>query len=199
MCPRYCEAQTIRANWTIQRWLTCQLDTVQDFLIKLGIKLCLHVLKISILSLNHVIVRPTKIMNKLNNILKICKNCTFKVTFQHQKPMESFWFFFSEEYLTRRSTFINEIFWKLRFIKSFFSKNVPNFCRLILVGLVMKSFCDKMLISYRCIHGLMPDLVKKSWTVSIVDLYVSYKSYLHTWQYEWSIFLIAYVCKNQSC
>ena len=25
MCPRYCEAQTIRANWAIQRWLTCRV------------------------------------------------------------------------------------------------------------------------------------------------------------------------------
>ena len=35
-------------------------DTIQDFLIKLGIKPCLHVLKISIFSLNHVIIRPIK-------------------------------------------------------------------------------------------------------------------------------------------
>ena len=40
------------------------LDTVQDFLIKLGIKPWLHILKISIFLLNHVIVRPTKIMNR---------------------------------------------------------------------------------------------------------------------------------------
>ena len=39
------------------------LDTVQDLLIKLGIKPCLHILKISILSLNNVIFRPTKINN----------------------------------------------------------------------------------------------------------------------------------------
>ena len=55
------------------------LDTVQKFLIKLGIKPHLHILKISIYSLNHVIVRPTKI---INNLLKIC---TFKVIFQPQK------------------------------------------------------------------------------------------------------------------
>ena len=41
------------------------LDTVQDFLIKLGIKQRLHILKKIIFSLNHVIVRPTKIMNKV--------------------------------------------------------------------------------------------------------------------------------------
>ena len=97
-------------------WL-CVLDTVQDFLIKLGIKPRLHiVLKISIFSLNHVIVRPTKIMN---NLLNVCKICTFKFIFRHQKSTESFWIFFSEEYLNRRSTFINEIFWKLWFLQYF--------------------------------------------------------------------------------
>ena len=67
--------------------MTGKLDTVQDFLIKLGIKPHLHILKISIFSLNHVIIRPTKIMN---NLLKVCKICTFKVIFRHQKSTESF-------------------------------------------------------------------------------------------------------------
>ena len=40
--------------------VTAGLDTIQDFLIKFGIKPCLHILKISFFSLNHVIVRPTK-------------------------------------------------------------------------------------------------------------------------------------------
>ena len=54
----------------------------RDFLIKLGIKPRLHVLKISIFSLNHVIVGPNKIMN---NLVKVCKTCTFKVISYHQK------------------------------------------------------------------------------------------------------------------
>ena len=58
------------------------LDNVQDFLIKLVIKPRLHILKISIFSLNHVILRPTKIMN---NLLKVCKICTFQLIFRHQK------------------------------------------------------------------------------------------------------------------
>ena len=70
---------------------TASLDTVQDFLIKFGIKPRLHILKISIFSLNRVIVRPTKTMN---NLLKVCKVCTFKVIFRHQKSTESFYFFF---------------------------------------------------------------------------------------------------------
>ena len=64
-----------------------RLDTVQDFLIKLGIKPCVHTLKISIFSLNHVILRPSKIMN---NLLKDSKIRTFKVIFQHQKLTKSF-------------------------------------------------------------------------------------------------------------
>ena len=59
------------------------LDTVQDFLIKLGIKpLLFHILKISLFSRNHVIVRPTKIMN---NLLKVYNICTFKVIFAASK------------------------------------------------------------------------------------------------------------------
>ena len=40
------------------------LDTVQDFLIKLGITPGMHLVEIGILSLNNVIVRPTKIINR---------------------------------------------------------------------------------------------------------------------------------------
>ena len=115
------------------------IETVTDFLIKLGLKPPLHVLEISIFSLNHVIsrgvvpggvgcamahpdfgrsvnpistkrdrlllappdfqtfrrpcmiIRLTKIMN---NLLKDCKICTFKVILKHQKSTESFVFFF---------------------------------------------------------------------------------------------------------
>ena len=41
-----------------------KLDTVQDFLIKLGIKPHVLLWEISNLSLNNVIIRPTKIMNR---------------------------------------------------------------------------------------------------------------------------------------
>ena len=33
----------------------------------------------------------------------------------------------------------------------------------------MALFNEKVLISNRCISGLMPNLIKKSWTVSIMD------------------------------
>ena len=41
---------------------------------------------------------------------------------------------------------------------------------IILVGLTMSLFSDEMLISHRCIRGLMPNLIKKSWTVPNVHL-----------------------------
>jgi hypothetical protein len=42
----------------------CWLESVQDFLIKLGIKPLMHLLEISTFSINNVIVRFTKIMNR---------------------------------------------------------------------------------------------------------------------------------------
>ena len=41
-----------------------QIESVQDFLIKLDIKPLMHLLEISTLSLNNVIIRLTKIMNR---------------------------------------------------------------------------------------------------------------------------------------
>ena len=63
---------------------TYSIETVQDFLIKLGIKLLMHLLEISIFS--HF-VRLTKIMNYLVKDLKIL---SFKVIFQCLKLVESF-------------------------------------------------------------------------------------------------------------
>ena len=37
---------------------------------------------------------------------------------------------------------------------------------IILVSLTRSLFSEKMLISNRCISGLLPNLIKKSWTVS---------------------------------
>ena len=79
---------------------------------------------------------PTKIMN---NLLKDCKIRTFKVIFQHQKSAESFW--------------------------SFSVKNIWLGDQLLLinflVGLIMTWFSEKMCISCKCIHSLMPNLIKK--------------------------------------
>ena len=40
---------------------------------------------------------------------------------------------------------------------------------IILVSLTMTWFSEKVLISTRCIHGFMSNLIKKSWTVSKVE------------------------------
>ena len=44
--------------------LASMLETFQDFLIMLGIKAIMYQLEVVIFSLYHVIVRPTKIMNR---------------------------------------------------------------------------------------------------------------------------------------
>ena len=63
------------------------LETVQDFLIKLGIKPLMHLLEISIFSLNNDLVRHNKIMK---NLVKDLKILSFKVILQCLKWVESF-------------------------------------------------------------------------------------------------------------
>ena len=46
-------------------FVTYLLDTIQDFLCKLGMNPSMHLVEISIFSLNHVIVRHTKIIKDL--------------------------------------------------------------------------------------------------------------------------------------
>ena len=81
--------------------------SVQDFLIKLDIKPLIHLLEISVFSLNNDLVRLTKIMNNLVKDLKILR---FKVIFKYLKLVESFQKKLCEEYLIRRPTYINEMF-----------------------------------------------------------------------------------------
>ena len=83
------------------------LDTIQDFLRKLGMKPHVHLVEISIFSLNNVIVRLTKIMNNLLEHLKIR---TFKVIFcvknwPNLSEKKNY-----EKYSTRRPTFIKKCF-----------------------------------------------------------------------------------------
>ena len=63
------------------------VESVLDFLIKLDIKPSMHLVEISIFSLNHVIIRLTKIKNNLLEHLKIR---TFKDISLYQKLVESF-------------------------------------------------------------------------------------------------------------
>ena len=57
-CDKINRICTVKGPYQIPQY------TVQDFLIKLGIKPGTHPLKISILSLYNVIIRSTKIMNR---------------------------------------------------------------------------------------------------------------------------------------
>ena len=104
---------------------SASLDTVTDFLIKLGIKPCMHLLEIGIFLLNHVIVKPTKIMN---NLLKDCKILTFNVIFQHQKSTESFWIFLWRifDQLLPMKFLIFKVFYFLKMCP-FFVSSVHNF------------------------------------------------------------------------
>ena len=67
--------------------LTCRLETVHDFLIKLDIKPLMHLLELNIFSLNNDLVGLTKIMN---NLVKDLKILSFKVIFQCLKLVETF-------------------------------------------------------------------------------------------------------------
>ena len=126
------------------------LKTVQDFLIKLGIKPLMHLLEISIFSLNHDILRLTKIMN---NLVKDLKILSFKAIFQCLNLVETFKKKICEEYLIRRPTY------------KLILRSLTRLL-IILVSLTRSLFSEKMLISNRCISALMPKLIKKSWTVS---------------------------------
>ena len=93
---------------------TAPVESVEDFLIKLDMKPCMHIVETSSFSLKHVIVRLTKIMNNLLWHLKIR---AFKVIFLRQKLVESVRKKIYEEYLTRRSTFIKTSFLKILIFK----------------------------------------------------------------------------------
>ena len=96
----------------------------------------MHLLEISIFSLNNDLVRLTKIMNILVKDLRIL---SFKVIFQCLQFVKSFQKIFYEEYLIRRPTYNNEIFWKLWFLKYFIYQKCAQFLStlfIILVGLI---------------------------------------------------------------
>ena len=88
--------------------VTCMIEKVQDFLIKLDIKPCMHLEEISIFSLNHVIVRLTKIYEQPP---QTSQNSYFQSHFSVLKIGRIFpKKFFYEEYQTRRPTFIKYCF-----------------------------------------------------------------------------------------
>ena len=104
------------------------INAVKAFLFELGMKPHMHLVKISIFSLNNVTVRLTKIMNNLFEHLKIL---IFKVIFQCWKLVEFFWKEFSLKNIGLGDQLLLKIFFKhFDFWGTLFSKNVPNFCRL---------------------------------------------------------------------
>ena len=97
--------------------------------------------------------------------------------FQPLKLIVSFpMFFFYEESETKTPTHINEIFLEYWFLKYFIFWKWAQFLSalfIILVGLTITLFGEKVLISNRSISGLMSNLIKKSSTVSRVVVIVS--------------------------
>ena len=97
------------------------------FFFKLGMKLPIHILEISIFSLNEDIIRVTKIMN---NLVKDLKILSFKVNFQCLKLVESFQKKnFCEEYLIRRN-FLKTLMFKVLYLLKMcliFVSSVHNF------------------------------------------------------------------------
>ena len=121
----------------------------------------MYLWEISIFSLNNVIVRPTKIMkraDKKQSALKIKVFIYKKVDLllkyssqkKNQKDLVDLW--------CRKMTLNVQILQTLRRLF------------IISVGLTMTWFSEKMLIFNMCRHGLMPNLIKKSWTVSTLKL-----------------------------
>ena len=61
--PAKCRCASLHTHVTALPF-ACPIESVQDFLIKLGIKPLKHILEISTFSLDNVIVRLTNIMNR---------------------------------------------------------------------------------------------------------------------------------------
>ena len=104
-------------------YMACLLETVQDFLVKLGIKPLMHLLDITIFSLNNGIVELTKIMSKISKFW-VSKSFFSVKNWSNLSKKK-----FCEEYLLRRQTYIDEIVWKLWFLKyiPYFLKMCPIF------------------------------------------------------------------------
>ena len=92
---------TYLSDNSLQNSTTYIVESVQDFLLKLGIKPLMQLLEISIFSLSNDIVRLTKIMNNLVKDLTILNFSHFSVSkIDRIFPKKTF----CEEYLIRRQT-----------------------------------------------------------------------------------------------
>ena len=103
---------------------------------------------------------PTKIFrNKVLKKSKFSKNFINKSWSPNQ-------IFFTEKKFWKDST--NFRHWKMTLKVRILQSLTRLF--IILVSLTMSLFSEKMLIFNRCISGLMSNLIKKSWTVSNIDV-----------------------------
>ena len=139
-------------------WLqVCRIETFQDFFIKLGIKPLMNLLEKSIFSLNNDIVRPWTMQWFMVRHTKIMKKfCQRSQSSEFESHFSVFKIgqIFCEEYLIRRPTFDNEIFFKLWFLKYFIYQKCAQFLSalfIILISLKMTLYSEKVLISNRYI------------------------------------------------
>ena len=103
---------------------TSWIDTIQDFLRKLGMKPRVHLVEISIF---HWIMSSLGFTKIMNNLLKHLKILIFKVIFQSGKLIESFQFFFFDKYWNLRPNFNKKkCFWKFWFLKYSPSQSSPT-------------------------------------------------------------------------
>ena len=90
-----------------------------------------------------------------------------------------------EEYLIRRSTYINEFFWKLRFLKYFYYllKMCPIFVGSV-HSLTMTLFSEKVLISNRCIIVFWCPTWSKNLERSLITVLLLNKQTNEIWMFK---------------
>ena len=163
-----------------------RVETVQDFLIKLGIKPLMHLLEKGPFALNNV---------TLTDLLKFWTTSSKFAKFvlaESSSNLPKLWteltkigHIFSKRKFSKK---IINISWSpnhIFFTEIFFWKDSTNFRRwkmtlkvrilqsltrlfIILVSLMMSLFNEKMPIFNRCISGSMSNLIEKSWKVTNV-------------------------------
>ena len=137
---------------TCSRW--CTRPSLQGCRIKFGIKPCMHLLKIAIFLLYHLIVRPIKIMNQADkNWAHFKKQSTLEVKIFKKKFIFKSWslslIFFTEKKFRKIPLIFDAE-------NDFESTNFAIFDSLrrlfiILVGLTVKLLIKKMLLFTTCI------------------------------------------------
>ena len=115
---------------------------------------------ITTFSLNIVIVRLTRIMNNLDKDHKIV---ILKSFFQDRKLVESF------QKKSVKNIWLRDQLVLVKLLKVLYFLKIAQFLwGLFILWVSLTLFSEKMLLSNTCTCGFMPNLSKKSWTVSIV-------------------------------